>query len=435
MFEIKKETLETHEVMLTVTLDDETKQQAMKKAASKIARHVNIPGFRRGRAPYQVIKQYVGESAILDEALDDWLEEAYSDILEQAEIDPYGPGSLVSRATDPLTVKIRVPLVPTVNLGDYRNLRVEWQEPEIDEETVAADMEKLREQYAMLEPVDRPANWGDMVVMDITGTSEEMSILSENGMEAVLKEDAPIVVPGIAEEIIGMAEGDEKTFTLTLPDEETFQPEELRGKEASFTVQVHEVYDRQLPELDDAFALTVGNFDSLEALKENIRQDLYENALEEAREAYREQALAALVEMAEIHYPPEVVTNEIHEMYYLLDQQLSTSGFRLEDLLRLRGQTKEQYYAELQPQAVQHVEAGLVLRSLIHSEHIEVTEEDLELLPEYQEAETQVEKERIASYLLEQKTMERLEMIARGELPEEEEEVASEEAPEDTAEA
>ncbi len=435
MFEIKKETLETHEVMLTVTLDDETKQQAMKKAARKIARHVNIPGFRRGRAPYQVIKQYVGESAILDEALDDWLEEAYSDILEQAEIDPYGPGSLVSRATDPLTVKIRVPLVPTVNLGDYRNLRVEWQEPEIDEETVAADMEKLREQYAMLEPVDRPANWGDMVVMDITGTSEEMSILSENGIEAVLKEDAPIVVPGIAEEIIGMAEGDEKTFTLTLPDEETFQPEELRGKEASFTVQVHEVYDRQLPELDDAFALTVGNFDSLEALKENIRQDLYENALEEAREAYREQALAALVEMAEIHYPPEVVTNEIHEMYYLLDQQLSTSGFRLEDLLRLRGQTKEQYYAELQPQAVQHVEAGLVLRSLIHSEHIEVTEEELESLPEYQEAETQVEKERIASYLLEQKTMERLEMIARGELPEEEEEVASEEAPEDTAEA
>ncbi len=438
MFEIEKEILETHEVMLTVTIDDKTKQQEMKKAARKLARQFNIPGFRRGRAPYSVIKQYVGESAILDEALDDWLEQNYPKIIEEADIEPFGPGKLISRDDEPLTLKIRVPLEPTVELGDYRSLRVEWQEPEISDEEIAEELEKLRERYAVIEPVDRPAAWGDLVEININGTAEDNPILAEDEMEVVLQEDTPIIVPGIAEEIIGMEEGQEKTFTVTLPESEDLQPAELRGEEATFTVTLLQVYDRQLPDLDDAFALTVGNFDTLEALKENIRQRRYEAALEEARQDYRDKTLNALVEMAEIHYPPEMVTEEIHRLYHAVEQQFNHEQFSLDDLLKIQGKTKEQYYTELRPQAVQHIETGLAFNALMEAEEIKVTPEELKIIPEFQQAETAEERGQIAAWQLEQKGLERLEMIAKGKFVAEEEpaeEEPAEEAPEETAEA
>ncbi|TFG69821.1 MAG: trigger factor family protein, partial [Anaerolineales bacterium] len=161
VFEVKKELLDSHEALLEVIIEEPTVQKAMRSAAIEIARQVNIPGFRKGKAPYAVVIRHVGEGAVMQEAADNLLEELYPKFIEGAEITPYASGELENMDINPMTFKIRVPLQPTVVLGNYADLRLPWVEPTVSDGEVEMVLTQMREENALVEPVDRPAEMGD----------------------------------------------------------------------------------------------------------------------------------------------------------------------------------------------------------------------------------------------------------------------------------
>ena len=378
MFEIKKELLPTHEALLEVTFDEETVAQAMREAARVISRQVNIPGFRRGRAPYTKVVQYVGEAAVLEEAADRLMEQNYSEVLEKAEITPYASGELIDMEVSPLRFKIRVPLMPTVDLKDYKTIREEWEEPTVSEEEIESVLEQLREEHVILEQVDRPAEMGDQLMVDVKATVGGEEILDEDDIEVPLLEDRPFLSKEFVQALVGAVAGETRVFPVTLP--ETMDEPSLRGAESEFTVTVKQVFSRTLPELDDALASTIGPFETLEELKEDIRRHLLERKQAQAEDEYRSRMVSRLVEMAECHYPPVMVEERLDELMERADEQTQREqGISLEDFLRLSGMTQEEYRERLRPEAEQRVKIGLVLNKFMELEGIEISDDEVVL--------------------------------------------------------
>ncbi len=376
MFELKKEILETHEALLTVEVEEKTVEKAMRQAARSISHQVSIPGFRRGKAPYRKVVQYVGEAPILQEAADKLLQDIYPQIIEQAEIEPYDSGELLDMKPAPLTFEIRVPLAPMVELGDYHALRRDWEDVTVSEDELATVLEQIREENTMLEPLERPAAYGDEVHIDVLGTSEGDVIVDEEEIEVLLSEETPFLAPGFVDALVGLSTGEEKSFTLTLPED--IEEESLQGADVDFEIEVVGVYERQLPELDDALASTVGAFETLDELKQDIHKRLLDHKLSQHEQTYREEMIQALVDQAEIHYPPPMVERMMDDMLEDVKARMQREHkISLEDALRLSGKTVDQYREELRPQAEQRIQQSLALGQFGQQEDIQVEDEDV----------------------------------------------------------
>ena len=374
---ITTEPLENRQLILTIEVDEERAQQAMRRAARQIARQVNIPGFRKGKAPYDVIVQRHGEDTVRKEAADMLAQEAYSEALEQEEIEPYAPGVLDEVVLRPITFRLTIPLRPTVDLSDYRNYRLKPTKVKVSKKEVQQALEAIREQNAVLEPVDRPAALNDMVVMDLAGqTADGVVFLRGNDTRILLDAESTEPAPGFAEAIVGMEADEERTFTLTLPGD--FPREELQGQEAEFTAKLAEVYERILPELDDDLARTVGNIDSFKELQEHVRGQLRQAAQEKAGGEYVGQVLEAIIEQTQVEYPPVMLEEELNAAVEDFKQQVSHQArLSLEDYLRIQGKTMEELREELRPQATARLKRALVLGEVVRLEGLEVDEEEI----------------------------------------------------------
>lgn len=429
MFEIKKELLATHEALLNVEIEENAVKQAMQKAARTIAGKVNIPGFRKGKAPYAKVVQYVGEGAVRQEAADQIIEDIYPQIIDRAGIEPYGPGVLEKITPSPLTYTIRVPLEPEVKLGDYHSLRQPWEEATVSEEEVANVLEQLRSEHVTLEPLERPAQWGDEVYFNLVGTADGEIIVDEDDIEIVLQEDAPFITPDFVEALLGMHVNEEKTFSLVLPED--FREPSLRGVEMQFDVKLTGVYERVLPDLDDALASTVGPFETLEDLKRDIYTRLKDAKHSQFQEAYRDSLVEALVAQSEVHYPPDMVKHTLDDMVENAERRIQRERhMSLKDALQLQGMTLEQFRQQLQPRAEADIKRSLVLVKFAAAEGIQVRDDEVvqaynDLLmamgtPEPVGAErVNLDSEfghTLRLNVLTRKTLEHLEKIARGEL-------------------
>jgi trigger factor len=428
VFEVKKEFLDTHEALLEVVFEEQTVEEAKRRAARSIAREISIPGFRRGRAPYPKVVQYVGDAAILQEAAEQLLDDTYSEILEKADISPGAPGEFIDMETDPLTFKIRVPLEPEVDLGDYREIRVDWEEPPASDEEIEQVLEQVREENVVLEPVDRPAEMGDQVIVDVHATVDGDVIVDEDEIDLILSEERPFLSDEFIEAVLGMSADEEKSVLLTLP--ETIDEPSLRGVEAEFTIEVTRVYERHLPELDDALASTVGSFETFEELKQDIHDRILSSKQQQAETAYRNRVIERLVEEAEFLYPPQMIDDALDEIVEETRQQMQRQqDLSLEDALRLQGQTMDQFREQMEPQAVRRVERSLALTEFANAEDVEVSEDEIvqaytDIFASFgapqmaDEARIDIESDMgrsLRSSVLGRKVMERLMAIARGE--------------------
>jgi len=431
---ITTEPLEDRQVILTIEVDEERARQAMQRAARQIAKQVNIPGFRKGKAPYGVIVQRYGEDTIRQEAADKLASEVYREAIEQEGIEPYAPGVLENLILDPITFKLTVPLRPTVDLGDYRNYRLKPPEVRADEKDVQRALEEIREQNAVLEPVERPAALDDMVAMDLVGqTAEGTEFLRQQDLRVLLNAETTDPVPGFSEAVVGMEVDEERTFILTLPVD--FPREELRGQEAEFTVTLKEVYERILPELDDDLARTAGNYDSLEQLQKHVKDQLQKAAQEKADQEYAEQVLEAIVEQAQVAYPPVMMKEELDKMVEELEQTVRReTRLSMEDYLRIRGKSIEELREELEPRATARLKHALVLGQVVRVEELEVAEGEISAHIEEVSApwgvradEVRVSlasgegRQAVYSRLLTNRAVQRLIAIAKGEADEAEE--------------
>ena len=427
---ITTEPLENRQLALTIELDEERTQQAMQRAAREIAKQVDIPGFRRGKAPYAAIVQRFGEEVVRRQAADLIADDVYAEALEQEQIKPYA-AALDDLKLNPITFRLTVQLIPEVDLGNYRELRLEPPSVAVPPEDVAQVLESIREEEAFFEPADRPAKIGDGVEFSLVArTADGAEVLRGNDLRTILAAGSDDPAPGFHEALVGATAGEERVFTLTLG--ENFPQEERRGQEATFTVTVNQVYDYILPQLDDDLARAVGHYASLDELRQDVERRMLEGAKQRADEQYGEQVIAALVERARIEYPPALLREQLDHMVQEYGRAVTReTKLSLEDYLRVRNKTEEQLREEMTPRAVQRVKVALALSELARREGLDVSEEELKrgleemIAPFGSRAEqmraalTSSEEGRrsVVSRLLTNKAVERLVAIARGEAP------------------
>jgi len=374
---ITTESLENRQLALTIEVDEERTQQAMRRMARQIAKQANIPGYRKGKAPYDVIVRRLGEDTIRAEAADALAQEVYRETVEQEKIDFYTAGVLDDATLDPITFKFIIPLRPTVSLGDYRDYRLEPPQVEVAQEDVQQTLETIREQHALLEPVDRPAALSDVVTVDLAGqTVDGVVFIKEDGVRIVLDATRTDPAPGFAEAVVGMKADEERTFTLTLSD--GFPREELRGQEAEFVAKLTEIHKRTLPALDDDLARTVGNFDSFEELEEHVRGQLQQAARGKADDEYVAQVMKAILEQAQVEYPPAMLEESLDETVKDFERALKQeTRLSPEDFMRLQGKAADELREELKPQAAARLKRALVLGEIVHLEGLEVNEQEI----------------------------------------------------------
>ncbi len=415
---ITSESLPSRQVALTIEVKPERVEQAMRRIAQRFAERYEIPGFRRGRAPYEVVLRTFGREAIFEEAVELLSQEVYREALDQLGLDPYGPGRLERIQPEPLTFRVIVPLKPEVRLGDYRSLRVPYEPPQPTEEAVQEVLERLRRDNAIIEPVSEgTAEPGMMVTVALRSRDAEGETFLEDEFSFVLgQEAAPL--PGLEERIVGMTLNEARTFDLPRPGD----PSRTLQVEATLTGLARYF----LPDLDDALAQTVGDFETLEDLKSKIREDLAAHLRRQYDAEYAQRALKALVEQAEVEFPPQMLEEEIDNLIEDLKNTLRRRGQDLESYLKERNQTPEALREELRPHAERRIRQGLVLYQLAQEEGLSVPEEELEeeartVLRQVQASEEAWQRlkptvmARLRSRLLLNRALERLVVIARGE--------------------
>jgi trigger factor len=432
---------------LTIEIEEDRFQKAMRRAAKQISKQVNIPGFRKGKAPYDVILERFSEEVIRQEALDFLAEDVYREALEQEEIEPYGPGMLEEITFDPLTFELVVPLTPTVDLGAYEEYRLKHPEVRVYEKEIQEALENIQEQNAFLEPVERAAAMGDVATINLQVRAAGTELLDQEEVQTLLDPESDDPAPDFAEAVVGMEAGDTKTFTLAMSED--FPMEDLQGRDAEFEVELLEVHERILPDLDDDLARTVGKYDSLDELKAYVEEQLRQSAQAEADQEYTNQVIEALVEQAEVVYPPVMVEEQLDGIVEEVAQTVqSQAKLPLEDYLRFQDKTMDDLREDLTPQAEERLKRMLVLGEVVHREGIEIDEDEFNAQIEETGAQWGARGDEVRAYfrseegrrqlesrMLATKAVERLVAIAKGEGDVEEEEAEDVEPEEETEEA
>lgn len=432
---VTTEPRENRQLALTIEVEPERVEAALTKAVRHVANKYTIPGFRKGKAPRHVVEQMFGKEALFQEALDDLGQAVYAEALEQEKIEPYGPGQLEDVQRDPLVLKMLIPLAPEVEVGDYRSLRVPFEAPGVDDDEINHQIEHLRERHVMIEPApeDAGVDWGHLATLEIQSTIEGEPFISRNNAGIVVEKeqlDHRIqVLPGFEEQIIGMKPGEQKTFSLPIPDEDNFG--ERRGKTAEFNVTLKETKLRTLPDADDALAQTVGDFETIDALRDAIHKDIADAKMREADSKYIDQVIDKLLEMSRIEFPNIMVEEELDAMIERTEQRLKDQGLGFEQYLKMLSKTRDEYRQEMRPTADGRIRRGLLLSKLVELESLDVDQADVDKEIEstsaaYGERAKEVRSvlsseknvRSIRLELLTQKVLDRLKAIARDEAPE-----------------
>ncbi len=380
---IQKEIRDDHQARLVVEFEAEKVEEVKRRAAAKVARRVKIPGFRPGKAPYKVVERHVGAGAILEEAIDLLIDETYPSIIKEAQLEPYGPGTLESIVSlEPLQLEFLVPLEPEVILGDYRSIRKPYEPKSVTEEEVEETLQGLREEIATLEPVDRPAQSGDEVTFLMTwrkqGAPEEDS--KQDTFTLTLpspeEESTNALLPKeVLCQLIGKSVGDEVTVLYAFPDNYSF--EGFQGTQVEFRLKVQSVKQRVLPPLDDELAKTLGDFSSLEELRRHIRRYLEENQREAYHDDYDRDIITQAIDQATFKYPPRMVEDEVEKLREDLEQELKRYGISLDLYLKSRKMDEEGLRQELRERAERSIKQMLIIQAIRDAENIEFSEEEL----------------------------------------------------------
>ena len=365
------------EVTLTVEMDAQDESPFLERSYRRAVGRVNIPGFRRGRAPRQVVERMVGRTALLQEAIDFMVPETLNKVLADAQIAAFAdPRIEVTELEPAVAFTATIPLEPTVELGDYQALRVEHEPVTVPDERVEHVLRQMQEQQAVWEPVERPAQFGDRLNITVNGTMGDESILTEQDVEYIPQHDNVLPFPGFAPHLLGVSEEDDLDFTITVPED--YPRTRYAGQEVHFTVAVLAVKEKILPDLDDEFARSLDDpYDDLAALRAYVVSSLTEHAEAAARQELEQKSLDALCDAATVNASPILYERELESLQSDRERMLQQQGLDLPTYLQFMGKSDDEYQAELRPGAERRLIAGLVLRKLAEVEHIEVTDDEV----------------------------------------------------------
>ena len=407
------------QVVLDIELDDERVERSLNQAARRLSQRYRIPGFRKGKAPRQVVERALSVDAVFEEAAERMLPQAVQEALDGEGLETIAPPQVEVTAREPVTLRVTVPLPPTIELGDYRSIAVARPESGYSEDLVDEQVLSLRRRHALLEPVERAPQLDDQVTADLRAVVGEKEVLDESGAEFFLREGQQVALPGLLEQLLGLEIGVEHQFELDV--EADWPDEEVAGQTVAFHVTIHEVKQEELPDPDDDFAMEVSDeFETFAELRARIADQLREGAEQQVKEQLRVAVLQAAIAKATLEYPPALVEHEVEHMRQEFARQM---GQDPATFLRDEGEQGEQLMASFRAQANDRVINTLVLEEAAKAEQIAVTDEEVEAdleellltVPEERAPDDAVRERmrlNIRERLVRERTVERLEQIA-----------------------
>jgi len=365
---------------LTFTIPAEQFDEAMQKAYLKMRGRINVPGFRKGKAPRRMIETLYGEGVFYEDAFDLIFPEAYQDAVKELDLHPVDqPNVDVDQigAGQELKFHLEVFVRPDVELGEYKGLTVEADQQKLTDEMVDARISQDQDKASRtIDVEDRPVQEGDTVNLDYAGTVDGVAFAGGTAENQTLKIGSHQFIPGFEEQMIGMNIGEEKDLQVKFPDE--YHAEELKGKDAVFHVKVNGIQATEKPELDDDFAADISEFDTFAAYKENIVKELSEQISRNNDVALENALVDKAAGNATIDIPQAMIDDQAEYMLREMAMRMSYQGLRLEDYMKYTGQTREDLVAMQKPEAEKRVRAELVIDAIRKAEKIEPTEEDIE---------------------------------------------------------
>lgn len=355
-------------------------ERAVNRAARGLAREMRMPGFRKGKAPPSLVIQRVGFAAVLEEAIREALPEWYERTLLATAIAPVGDPAIEMVSTpeaegEPLSFKFEIGVRPKAKLGEYKGLEVGRAEPEAPAEMVEREVERIREGFARLEPVERAAAEGDALLIDFEGLLDGSAFQGGTASDYLLELGGGQLIEGFEEQLAGASAGESREVEVSFPED--YRAEELAGKDAVFKVEVKEVREKILPDLDDEFAAEASEFDTLEELRADIAERLAEALGERAEQDFRVAAVEAAAGQATVDLPEELAMARAEERWERVERQLAGRGMSPDAYLQMQGKSREEVIAESKEDAEAELRREAVLAAIVEAEGIEASDEEL----------------------------------------------------------
>ena len=371
--------LEHSHVQVDVVVDEKTWKDAQEKAFNKLAENVTVDGFRKGKAPKNLVKAKIDPMKVLDEAINALLPKIYEEILTKDEIRPYARPSVdVTKVSDTeLEVKFILVTAPEITLGQYKGLNIGKKAVKVTAKDIEEALEGARKENATLVVKENEAALGDTVVMDFVGKVDGVAFEGGSAENYELELGSHQFIPGFEEQLVGHKAGEDVLVNVKFPENYTA---ELKGKDATFECKIHEVKERKLPELNDEFVkeLKIEGIETVEDFRNRKSEDLKRSKETEARREYMEKLIAEIAKNSKADIASEIIDNQVESRRQDMVKRIEQSGLQLEQYLQILGQTEEQFALQIREQAIKETTEYLVLEEIGKAEKIEITDADLE---------------------------------------------------------
>lgn len=376
---VKVENIEKNVVKLEITVEGAKFNEALRKAFKKNARKFNIPGFRKGKAPMNIVKRYYGEGVLYEDAINICCENTYPKAIEENDIKPVDYPKIdvveIGEGKD-FVYTAEVTVTPEVKLGEYKGLEVKKVEYKVEDEKVEEELKAMQEKNARVQTKeDGKIEKGDIAVIDFKGYVGEEAFEGGEAKDYELEIGSGSFIDNFEDQLVGLKKGEEKDINVTFP--EKYGREELNGKDAKFEVTVKDIKMKELPELDDEFAKEVSEFDTIEEVKNDIKSKMEKTNEERTKKEYEEAVLNAVCENAEIDIPEVMVEKEIDNMVKDLEMRLKYQGLDLKSYYQFTNSSEEKVREYMKENAAKRVKTDLVLQEIIKKEDVKATEEEL----------------------------------------------------------
>lgn len=366
-----------NEKLLTFTVPEDRLRQAEDAAARAISREVKIKGFRPGHAPRRVVEAMVGSDRIRSDAIEELVPELGAEAIEASGLKPAVPATIeeIDDTGEQVTVTLKLTFRPSLDtVPEYRGREVEVPSPEVDEDELVEHLSRVREQFAELATVDRPAGMGDFVAIDLSATKDGEPIEAASASDLTYEIGSGTLIEGLDDHLVGASAGDVLAFDSTLPA--GFG--DLAETEVTFKVLVKEVKEKQLPELTDEWVSDISEFETVDEFRDDLRRRVMEAKLEQARGRLRDAALESVLEDVHVDVPEQILGAEMDAILHRFAHQLEAQGISLSDYLQITGQSQDAFVDDLKDQADRNVRTDLLLDVLAEQEGLEVSAEELE---------------------------------------------------------
>ena len=375
-----EKTENANEVKFEITVEAEKFDEAIKKVYFKSAKYFNIPGFRKGKAPMQIVEKYYGKEIFYEDAFNevaqDALEEAVSENKVEVVSRPEVDIKQIEKGKD-LIFTVVMQTKPEAELGKYKGIEIPKIEYNVSDEDINHELGHMQEHNSRLISVDdRAVEKGDIATIDFEGFVDDKAFEGGKAKNYDIELGSNTFIPGFEDQIVGMKIDEEKDVNVKFPDE--YFSKELAGKDATFKVKLHEIKKKELPKLDDEFAKDVSEFDTLDELKADIKTKLEKQNADKEKYETEEAVVKALCENVKVDIPSGMVETEVDRMLNDFKQRLSYQGLKLDQYLKMLGKTEEEMRKEYEPQAIEGIKSRLAIEAVIKAEKIEATDKEIE---------------------------------------------------------